>query len=193
MIRPEFDISPEQIADFCRRHHIRWLAVFGSALRDDFGPESDLDVLIEFEPGKTPGLAFFAMQDELSDLVGGRPVDLATVKELNRWIRGPVLRETRVLWSQDEGDGPRTRDLYTQADSARIWRGRAVTESRDLLYIDRGTGAGRPARAARPARPARPARVTIDQVSDRMSQLCVARVALVAAPLATNSAISSSE
>ncbi|MEA2584660.1 MAG: uncharacterized protein QOF33_2745 [Thermomicrobiales bacterium] len=115
MIRPEFDISPEQIADFCRRHHIRWLAVFGSALRDDFGPESDLDVLIEFEPGKTPGLAFFAMQDELSDLVGGRPVDLATVKELNRWIRGPVLREARVLWSQDEDDGPRTCRLSTRS------------------------------------------------------------------------------
>lgn len=67
MLPVELDISREQIAEFCRRHHIRWLAVYGSALRDDFGPDSDVDVLVEFEPGRTPGLAFF----ELSPIFGG--------------------------------------------------------------------------------------------------------------------------
>jgi predicted nucleotidyltransferase len=98
MIRPELEVSQEQIADFCRRHHIRWLAVFGSALRDDFGPESDVDVLIEFEPGQTPGLAFFALPEEFSSLIGGRQVDMLTVDELNRWIRNRVLREAKVLY-----------------------------------------------------------------------------------------------
>jgi len=97
MIRPELEISQVQIADFCRRHHIRWMALFGSALRDDFGPESDVDVLIEFEPGHELGLAFFALPIEFSGLVGGRQVDMMTVDELNRWIRNPVLRETQVL------------------------------------------------------------------------------------------------
>jgi uncharacterized protein len=52
-------IDKEKIADFCRRHHIRRLSLFGSVLRDDFGPESDVDVLVEFEPDHIPGLAFF--------------------------------------------------------------------------------------------------------------------------------------
>ena len=56
------ELSKEKIADFCRRHRIRKLAVFGSALREDFRPDSDLDVLVEFEPEHTPGLAFFAME-----------------------------------------------------------------------------------------------------------------------------------
>jgi uncharacterized protein with HEPN domain/predicted nucleotidyltransferase len=135
MFRPELEVSREQIADFCRRHHIQWLAVFGSALRDDFGPESDVDVLVEFASGKTPGLAFFRMQDELSDLVGGRPVDLATVDEINRWIRGPVLREARVLWSQDEGGDPRARYLSNRTGSSQTSRGNSLMDSRDLLYL----------------------------------------------------------
>jgi uncharacterized protein len=99
MIRPELDISQEQIADFCRRHHIRWLAIFGSALREDFRPESDVDVLVEFEPEQRLGyFRFFAIQDELSSLLGGRPVDMATPGEINRWIRNRVLREARVVY-----------------------------------------------------------------------------------------------
>ena len=68
------DLPKEKIADFCRRHHIRKLAVFGSALREDFRPDSDLDVLVEFDPDHTPGLAFFGMEQELSELLG-RNVD----------------------------------------------------------------------------------------------------------------------
>ena len=75
--RSRIDIPREAIAAFCRRHHIRRLALFGSVLRDDFRPDSDIDVLVEFEPGHTPGFAFFAMEDELSRIFG-RKVDLNT-------------------------------------------------------------------------------------------------------------------
>jgi uncharacterized protein with HEPN domain/predicted nucleotidyltransferase len=135
MIRPDLYVTEEQIADFCRRHHIRWLAIFGSALRDDFGPESDVDVLVEFEPGERPGLAVFGIQDELSDLVGGRPVDLATVDEINRWIRGPVLREARVVWSQGEDEDPRGRHLTARPTLVSTSRGHSLMDSRDLLYL----------------------------------------------------------
>ena len=64
------DMPKEEIAAFCRRHHIRRMALFGSVLRDDFTPESDVDVLVDFEPGQTPGLEFITMQDELSGILG---------------------------------------------------------------------------------------------------------------------------
>lgn len=85
-------LSRPWIAEFCRRHHVRSFALFGSVLRDDFGPESDIDVLIEFEPGKTPGFAFFAMQDELSEHFGRR-VDLNTPGFLSRYFRDQVRAE----------------------------------------------------------------------------------------------------
>jgi len=59
-------LDRERIADFCRRHHVRRLSLLGSVLRDDFRPDSDVDVLVEFEPGRTPGLGFFGMEIELS-------------------------------------------------------------------------------------------------------------------------------
>lgn len=86
------------IADFCRRHHIRRLAVFGSALREDFGPHSDLDVLVEFEAGHVPGLAFFAMEQELSELLG-RKVDLNTPQFLSPYFRDEVLAEAKVQYA----------------------------------------------------------------------------------------------
>lgn len=91
-------ISQEQIAQFCRRHHVRRLALFGSVLREDFNSTSDVDVLVEFEPGHTPGLAFFSMQDELSELLG-RKVDLSTPRFLSRYFRDEVLREAEVLYA----------------------------------------------------------------------------------------------
>ena len=63
------EIPRKALEAFCRRHHIRRLSVFGSALRDDFGNDSDIDVLVEFEPGHLPGLRFFAMERELSELL----------------------------------------------------------------------------------------------------------------------------
>jgi uncharacterized protein len=97
MIEHRIPISQETIADFCRRHHIRRLALFGSVLRDDFGPDSDVDVLVEFEPGHVPGLAFFDMQDELSALFG-RQVDLNTPGFLSPYFRDAVLASARSLY-----------------------------------------------------------------------------------------------
>jgi uncharacterized protein len=91
-------IPAKALAEFCKRHHIRKLAFFGSVLRDDFGPQSDIDVLVEFEEGHTPGLAFIAIQDELSELLGGREVDLITPKFLNHRIKDRVLKEASVVY-----------------------------------------------------------------------------------------------
>ena len=87
-----FEVDRERIAAFCRENHIRRFAWFGSVLRDDFRPESDVDVLVEFEPGRTPGLAFFRMQEELSEIVGRR-VDLNTPGFLSRYFRDEVVEE----------------------------------------------------------------------------------------------------
>lgn len=85
------------IAEFCRRHHVRKLSVFGSILGDEFGPESDIDVLVEFEPGQTPGMfGFGGMILELSEMLGRR-VDLRTPFDLSRHFRPQVLRAARTL------------------------------------------------------------------------------------------------
>ena len=97
MLTQNLTIDSDAIAAFCERNHIRWLAVFGSALRDDFGPESDVDVLIEFEPGKTPGYRFITMQSELSELLH-RDVDLLTRNSLNARIKSKVLSEAEVIY-----------------------------------------------------------------------------------------------
>lgn len=89
---PKVEIDRARLAKFCGQHGVRRLAVFGSALRDDFGPASDVDVLVEFLPGRTPGLAFFAMQDELGRLFD-RVVDLHTPASLSRYFRDRVLAE----------------------------------------------------------------------------------------------------
>ena len=89
--------SPEAIADFCKRNHIRKLLLFGSVLRQDFGPESDVDVLVEFEPGEVPGFIRLAgMENELSELLR-RKVDLQTAASLSPYFRESVLREARPL------------------------------------------------------------------------------------------------
>lgn len=90
-------IDQKAVADFCKRHHIRRLALFGSVIRDDFTPTSDVDVLVEFEPGMTPGLAFFHMQDELSSILGRR-VDLLTPHDLSKYYRDEVLREAQPVY-----------------------------------------------------------------------------------------------
>ncbi len=91
-------VDRDKLADFCRNHHIRKLAFFGSVLRDDFGPDSDVDVLVEFEPGHTPGLAFFAMEAELSEILGWK-VDLNTQKFLSRYFRDQVVAEAEVQYA----------------------------------------------------------------------------------------------
>jgi len=94
-------LPKEQIADFCRRRHIRWLAVFGSALRNDFKESSDIDILIEFESGHVPGLFGIArLERELSSLLDGRKVDLRTPEDLSRYFRQDVLNEAEVQYAQ---------------------------------------------------------------------------------------------
>ena len=89
---PRIEVNKLEVERFCRRHRIRRLALFGSVLREDFGPDSDVDVLVEFEDGYVPGLAFFAMEAELSKILG-RKVDLNTPQFLSRHFRDDVLAE----------------------------------------------------------------------------------------------------
>jgi predicted nucleotidyltransferase len=100
MAEPKISIPTQAIADFCRRHHIRKLSLFGSVLHENFSPDSDIDVLVEFEPGHVPGLALIRMQDELSAIFGGRSVDLLTPKFLNHRIRRRVEAEAQVQYVQ---------------------------------------------------------------------------------------------
>jgi hypothetical protein len=94
-------VDKEQIAGFCRKHRIRRLALFGSVLRQDFPPDSDVDVLVEFEPGSVPGLFGIArMERELSALLGGRKVDLRTPEDLSRYFRQSVLAEAELQYAQ---------------------------------------------------------------------------------------------
>jgi predicted nucleotidyltransferase len=95
--RRRIQVPREALAGFCHRHHIRSLSLFGSVLREDFGPESDIDVLIEFEPGQVPGLEFVRMNEELSQLLGRR-VDLNTPKSLSPYFRDEVLREAEMVY-----------------------------------------------------------------------------------------------
>lgn len=98
VIATKVDLPQEQLAAFCRRHHIAYLALFGSALRDDFGPESDLDILVEFEPGTKIGLLeFIGIQRELSTLLG-RPVDLVPRDGLKWVIRDEVLASAEAIY-----------------------------------------------------------------------------------------------
>lgn len=91
-------LDPEFVTEFCHQHHVQRLSLFGSVLTDRFRPESDVDVLIEFEPGQTPGLfALARMQFEIEAVVG-RPVDLRTPKFLSRHFRDEVLRSAEVQY-----------------------------------------------------------------------------------------------
>lgn len=100
MTRHGIEVAPEAIAAFCRRHHIRRLAFFGSILRDDFRPDSDVDVLVEFEPGHTVGLKIIAIEEELSQLLGGHRADIIAEKFLNRRLRDRVLASAEVQYPQ---------------------------------------------------------------------------------------------
>jgi hypothetical protein len=91
------DFPRDAIAEFCRRHRIRRLSLFGSILRDDFCPDSDIDVLVEFEPGTRVGLRFFAIERELSRLLG-RKADLNTPGFLGKYFRDEVLAEAEVQY-----------------------------------------------------------------------------------------------
>jgi uncharacterized protein len=97
--RPE--IPREVIQLFCKKHHIRKLAVFGSYLHGDFGPESDIDLLVEFDPEHIPTLLDVAgMEIELSEALGGIKVDLRTPRDLSRYFRDQVVAEAEVQYAE---------------------------------------------------------------------------------------------
>jgi uncharacterized protein len=96
MTKARIQVPQEAIAAFSRRHHIRKLSFFGSVLSDSFHSNSDIDVLVEFEPGHIPGLKYIRIQDELSSILGGRKVDLVTPKFLNHRIREKVMNEAEA-------------------------------------------------------------------------------------------------
>ena len=99
-MKAKITLDYERVAELCRRHHIRKLSLFGSVLRDDFRPDSDVDVLVEFEPGYSIGLIRLAgIELELSQLTGHK-VDLRTPADLSRYFRQEVLDSAEVQYAQ---------------------------------------------------------------------------------------------
>ncbi len=102
-MKARLEIPKDEIAEFCRRNHIRRMALFGSVLRDDFTPESDVDVLVEFEPNRAVGFAFIDMQDELSEIFG-HSADMYTFESVERsrnWLlRKEILNSAEALYEQ---------------------------------------------------------------------------------------------
>ena len=96
-MKARIEIPKEALVGFCRRNHIRRLAFFGSVLRDDFTPESDVDVLVEFEPGARVGLRFFGMERELSEILKHK-VDLNTPGFLSKYFRDDAIAQAEVLY-----------------------------------------------------------------------------------------------
>ena len=95
----QISVDPNAVARFCRKNHIARLALFGSVLRDDFRPDSDVDVLVDFEPGHVPGfMALHHISTELSQLLGGRMVDVVTRKSLNYRIRDRIVDTAEVVY-----------------------------------------------------------------------------------------------
>lgn len=94
-------ISKQQLADFCQSRGIVKLAIFGSAIHDELGPDSDIDVLVEFQPTRIPGLFGIArLERELSTIFGGRKVDLRTPEDLSPYFRNDVVEEAEVQYAE---------------------------------------------------------------------------------------------
>jgi hypothetical protein len=94
-------VPKDRIAEFCQRNHIHKLSLFGSILREDFRTDSDIDVLVEFEPGHVPGFfRLFDMEEELSSILYGRKVDLRTPQDLSRYFRDEVIANAEVQYAQ---------------------------------------------------------------------------------------------
>ena len=98
MIEQRISVPRAVVAEFCQKHHIRRLSLFGSVLRDDFRPDSDIDILVEFEPGYVPSLLRMAgLELELSGLLE-RKVDLRTALELSRYFRQDVIDNAQLIY-----------------------------------------------------------------------------------------------
>lgn len=101
MAAPQIDISKDRLGEFCRKHGIRKLSLYGSVLRDDFRPESDVDVLVEFEPNRIVGLRIVDIENELCELLGGRhKVDIVSTKYLNPRLRERILHDAEVQYAE---------------------------------------------------------------------------------------------
>ncbi len=99
--RAHIQVPKEEIGAFCRKHHIRKLSLFGSVLSDDFRPDSDVDVLVEFEPGSVVGLIRLAgIEIELSEILG-RKADLRTPEDLSKYFRQEVLDSAEILYAKE--------------------------------------------------------------------------------------------
>ena len=96
-MRANIIVPTQKIDEFCLKNHVRRLAFFGSVLRDDFSNESDIDILVEFDPDHVPGLAFFSMEAELSEILG-RKVELHTPAFLSPYFRDKVLAESEIQY-----------------------------------------------------------------------------------------------
>jgi predicted nucleotidyltransferase len=100
MVAPAIQIPKQAIADFCRRHGIRKLSLFGSVLRDDFGHDSDVDVLVDFRPEKVVGWKIIDIEDELSNLLGGHRVDIVRTTALNPRLKDQILASAHVQYEE---------------------------------------------------------------------------------------------
>jgi predicted nucleotidyltransferase len=98
LVDARLNVPDEKLAALCRRYRIKRLRVFGSVLRDDFGPDSDVDVLVDFEPGIRVGREIFDLQEEMSAMVGGRDVDVMRPDSLDRYVRSRVLSTAREIY-----------------------------------------------------------------------------------------------
>ena len=95
----KINLPSQKIVKFCKKNHIVKLSLFGSVLRDDFRMDSDIDFLVEFEPGNTPGLiSYCRMERELAEIIGYRKVDLRTPQELSKYFRDEVLAQAEVQY-----------------------------------------------------------------------------------------------
>ena len=100
MTEAKINLPSQKIADFCKENHIAKLSLFGSVLRDDFRMDSDIDFLVEFEPGKAPGLiSYCRMERELAEIIGCQKVDLRTPQELSKYFRDEVLAQAEVHYA----------------------------------------------------------------------------------------------
>lgn len=93
-------LPKHELAALCRRYHIRKLSFFGSVLREDFSPDSDIDILVDFEPGYTLGFRIIDMEDELSRMLEGRKVDVVSEKYLNHRLRDRILESAEVAYAE---------------------------------------------------------------------------------------------
>lgn len=99
MSRARIEFSQEELEAICRRRAVKRLALFGSVLRDDFGPDSDVDVLVEFDPDMPDDVRLLPIFDELEALFGGRRVDLVEVEFLNPHMKRALQQDTEELYA----------------------------------------------------------------------------------------------